>query len=224
MINVRADEGKYIAPQFEVHKSCKDINNIRLCGIIKKKPLFSHKVARDSLYQCKLKVRRLSEISDLLPLTIPEKLMEGLVLSAGMSIGVEGQIRSYNKVENGNGKLVLTVFVQRLKLDIEDTTDNHVEIYGTLCKQPITRVTPFGRNISDLIVAVNRPFGKADYMPLIAWGNLTKDARHMHVGDRLHILGRLQSRTYQKLVDNEIVEKTAYEVSVFIIIKGNEDT
>lgn len=132
-------------------------------------------------------------------------------------IEVDGQFRSYNSYENGENRLVLTVFAKDIRLcdKTEDKNPNSLYLNGFLCKAPVYRTTPFGREITDLLVAVNRSYNKSDYIPVIAWGRNARFCKNINVGDNIKIWGRIQSRTYQKhLSEDEVVEKTAYEVSV----------
>ena len=129
-----------------------------------------------------------------------------------------GQVRSYNKVIEGAGRLMITLFAQSVTPTNDNETLNRVELCGALCKPPVYRSTPFGREICDMMLAVNRAFGKSDYIPCIAWGRNAQYASRFHVGDHLRIGGRLQSREYQKLMDNgEYIVRNAFEVSAFTL-------
>jgi len=131
---------------------------------------------------------------------------------------VSGQVRSYNKVIDGTGRLMVTMFVQSVSVTNDNETLNRVELTGALCKPPIYRSTPFGREICDMMLAVNRAFGKSDYIPCIAWGRNAQYASRFEVGDRIRLSGRLQSREYQKLLDNgEYIVRNAFEVSAFTL-------
>ena len=128
---------------------------------------------------------------------------------------MEGQLRSYNKVIEGAGRLLITGFAQRLLPPDDEENPNQVQLTGALCKLPSYRTTPFGREIADLMLAVNRAYGKSDYIPCITWGRTARFASHLKVGDRIQLLGRFQSRAYQKqLADGSVISKMAYEVSV----------
>ena len=174
----------------------------------------SHEVMNEPFYTGTLLVKRLSGAVDRLPVTIPGKLM-GLLPEDNRQLLVTGQVRSYNKVVDGAGRLMVTLFVQSLALSPDNDTLNRVTLTGALCKPPIYRSTPFGREICDMMLAVNRAFGKSDYIPCIAWGRTARFAAGLSVGDRVQLQGRFQSRVYQKqLPDGAVQERTAYEVSV----------
>ena len=141
--------------------------------------------------------------------------MEGTKLDIGSPLCFEGQLRSYNKLVEGSGRLLITGFAQRLLDPDCEENPNQVQLTGALCKPPSYRTTPFGREIADLMLAVNRAYGKSDYIPCITWGRTARFASHLKVGDKVTLLGRFQSRAYQKqLADGSVLNKTAYEVSV----------
>ncbi|MBR6786725.1 MAG: single-stranded DNA-binding protein [Clostridia bacterium] len=189
-------------------------NQLILAGEIMEAPQFDHEVFGEAFFRTILSVPRLSGAFDLLPVTVSERLMaDGF--EAGMQICVSGQLRSYNKVMGGQGRLLLTAFAQRLRPVDEEENPNTVFLTGALCKPPSFRTTPFGREIADLMLAVNRSYGKSDYIPCIAWGRTARFASSLNVGDRVQLQGRFQSRIYQKqLPDGTVQERTAYEVSV----------
>ena len=189
-------------------------NQLILSGEMIEEPQFDHEVFGEAFFRTVLSVPRLSGAYDLLPLTISERLM-GNGLQPGAVIAVTGQLRSYNKVMGGQGRLLLTAFAQRLRPVDEEENPNTVYLTGALCKPPSFRTTPFGREIADLMLAVNRSYGKSDYIPCIAWGRTARFASGLNVGDRVQLQGRFQSRVYQKqLPDGTVQERTAYEVSV----------
>jgi len=191
------------------------INLLRLTGTLAGVPTYSHEVFGEAFYQFTLSVPRLSGVQDLLPVTASERLLTPLAPAPGMTLRLEGQVRSYNKVINGAGRLLITAFAQSLIIPQEEQNPNTILLQGALCKQPAYRTTPFGREIADLMLAVNRAYGKSDYIPCIAWGRNARYAARLKVGDQLRIEGRLQSRPYQKqMPDGSVVEKVAYEVSV----------
>lgn len=189
-------------------------NVLKLCGVIESAPVLDHEVFGEQFYRMELKVPRLSGTYDLLPVTVSERLMEGEVVP-GMQIGISGQLRSYNKVIGGSGRLLLTAFAQQLETPDETQNPNTVQLVGAICKPPSFRTTPFGREIADLMLAVNRSFGKSDYIPCIAWGRTARYAATLQVGDKLRIQGRFQSREYQKqMPDGNVINRIAYEVSI----------
>ena len=190
-------------------------NYLRLSGMLMDEPVYGHEVFGEKFYYATLSVPRLSGAEDLLPITLSERLMDGDSLHIGLPLTFEGQLRSYNKVIEGAGRLLITGFAQRILPSGGDENPNQVQLTGALCKLPSYRTTPFGREIADLMLAVNRAYGKSDYIPCITWGRTARFASHLKVGDRVTLLGRFQSRAYQKqLADGTVVGKMAYEVSV----------
>ena len=178
----------------------------------------SHEVMNEPFYTGPLLVKRLSGAVDRLPVTIPGKLMALLPEDRSQLMLVSGQVRSYNKVVEGAGRLMVTLFTQSIAPSPDNDTLNKVSLTGALCKPPIYRSTPFGREICDMMLAVNRAFGKSDYIPCIAWGRNAQYASRFAVGDRVRLTGRLQSREYQKLLENgEYLSRNAYEVSCFTL-------
>lgn len=189
-------------------------NQLCLCGVIDTQPVLDHEVFGEQFYRMDLRVQRLSGVSDLLPVTVSERLMNSQV-SPGTRLCVAGQLRSYNKVVGGAGRLLLTAFAQRLLAPDEAENPNLVQLTGAICKPPAFRTTPFGREIADLMLAVNRAFGKSDYIPCIAWGRTARYAASLNVGDKLRVQGRFQSREYQKqMPDGTVMNRMAYEVSL----------
>lgn len=163
-------------------------------------------------------VNRLSEQTDIIPLMISERLLDVHQDYKGQTIEAVGQFRSYNRHEGTRNRLVLSIFVREIQM-IEEFTDytktNQIYLDGYICKEPVYRKTPLGREIADLLVAVNRPYGKSDYIPCIAWGRNARYASSFAIGSRIRIWGRVQSREYTKKVNEEEVERRiAYEVSV----------
>lgn len=169
-------------------------------------------------------VERMSGTVDLLPLTVSERLVYDVPPLTDRKVKITGQIRTYNRTIEGKGRLLVTLFAQSIE-DAEGQEDsNSVSMVGTVCKQPVYRTTPFGREIADLMLAVNRAHGKSDYVPSIAWGRCARFAGKLKVGDRVHMDGRLQSREYQKKLENgEVVMRTAYEVSATTLSKEGND-
>lgn len=190
-------------------------NALHLCGILTDTPVYGHEVFGEKFYYATLSVPRLSGAEDLLPITLSERLMDCTPLEVGAPLAIEGQLRSYNKVVEGAGRLLITGFAQRLLPTDTGENPNQVQLTGALCKPPSYRTTPFGREIADLMLAVNRAYGKSDYIPCITWGRTARFASHLNVGDKVQLLGRFQSRAYQKqLADGSVINKMAYEVSV----------
>lgn len=190
-------------------------NFLHLSGVLTDTPVYGHEVFGEKFYYATLSVPRLSGAEDLLPITVSERLMDETPLVVGSRLALDGQLRSYNKVIEGSGRLLITGFAQRLVDPDSDENPNQVQLTGALCKPPSYRTTPFGREIADLMLAVNRAYGKSDYIPCITWGRTARFASHLKVGDKVTLMGRFQSRAYQKqLPDGTVVGKMAYEVSV----------
>ena len=198
-----------------------DTNIVNLTGELEDNLEFSHEIFGEKFYTTKIKINRLSESYDFLPITISERLLEEVDLNENKLVKVTGQLRSYNKNIDNKNRLVLTIFVRDIKQEEEDNKDpNSIFLDGYVCKEPIYRKTPLGREITDLLVAINRPYNKSDYIPSIVWGRNAKFAKSLKVGDRIQIWGRVQSRVYdKKLEGGNSVKKTAYEVSVSKIKK-----
>ena len=193
----------------------KVIENNRVCiiGEVVSEFTFSHEVFGEGFYIANVSVNRLSDMVDVIPLMISERLLDVTKDYRGRKIEVSGQFRSYNRHEGVKNKLVLSIFVRELRF-IEDV-EVPEEQSKYVCKPPIYRKTPLGREIADILVAVNRPYGKSDYIPCIAWGRNARFAGGLEVGSHLQICGRVQSREYTKKIGEEEVEKrVAYEVSV----------
>lgn len=193
-------------------------NSLTLTGKIVSEPIFSHEVFGEGFYETQMSVTRLSDQVDILPITISERLLGEYNVKVGDVISVEGQFRSYNKLEGEKSRLMLTVFVREIidnQSESEYNNPNQIEITGYICKQPIYRTTPFKREICDVLLAVNRAYNKSDYIPCILWGRNARYIRNMPIGAKITVNGRVQSRNYQKITDTgECVERTAYEVSV----------
>jgi len=193
-------------------------NFIEVGGRVLHDLVFSHEIYGEGFYRFDVEVDRLSGTADALPVTVSERIIDKAAMKPGQLILVSGQIRSYNNYVEADrkNKLVLTVFARDIELldSPMDPSPNDVFLNGYLCKPPIYRTTPFGREIADLLVAVNRSYNKSDYIPCIAWGRNARYAGRLVVGDNIRLWGRMQSRQYQKRKDDgEVQEKTAYEVS-----------
>lgn len=189
-------------------------NQVYLSGQIASAPEFSHEIMGEKFCDTTVSVERLSGQSDVIPITVSDRLMEGQNFEIGNLIGLIGQFRSYNKIVDGKSKLVLRVFVREL-CECDENAPNVIELEGYVCKPPVYRTTPFKREIADLLIAVNRAYNKSDYIPAIAWGRNARYASTFDVGDKIHLVGRIQSRIYQKsLDDGTIEERVAYEVSI----------
>jgi len=191
-------------------------NKIYLEGKVVSELQFSHEMYGEGFYNFNFEVSRLSDATDILIITVSERLITGMDIKNGSEIIVEGQLRSYNKFVDGANRLILTVFARDVR-ELKERSKNPNQIFldGFICKAPVYRTTPFGREIADMLLAVNRLYNKSDYIPTIAWGRNSRFCKSLEVGDNIRIWGRLQSREYQKKVnDTDVVKKIAYEVSI----------
>lgn len=193
-------------------------NQVSIMGKIVSPFSFSHQVFGEGFYTMDLLVKRLSDSEDKIPVMVSERLVDVTQDYIGEQIEIQGQFRSYNRHEERRNRLVLSVFARELSF-IEEETDavpvNQIFLDGYICKPPVYRKTPLGREIADLLLAVNRPYGKSDYIPCISWGRNARYASAFAVGGHVLIWGRIQSREYMKRVgENETEKRTAYEVSV----------
>lgn len=207
-------------------------NYLILVGKITSEKVFSHEIYGESFYIFNLEVPRLSGTADCIPITISERLIQNFDLSIGKEVEIEGQFRSYNTYENQRSRLVLTVFAKEIKEHVEpeeperERISNEVVLVGYICKKPIYRKTPFGREISDILLAVNRAYNKSDYIPCIAWGRNARFCENMEIGTGVKVVGRVQSRMYEKKHEDGTVEqRVAYEVSVgsLELVNKNDD-
>ena len=193
-------------------------NQVTMIGEIVSEFEFSHEVYGEGFYLVDISVSRLSDSVDYIPLMVSERLVDVTQSYIGETISVSGQFRSYNRHEEKKNRLILSVFVRELEFvdEIEDDIkSNQIYLDGYICKEPIYRKTPLGREIADLLVAVNRSYGKSDYIPCICWGRNARYASSFEVGSHVEVYGRIQSREYiKKLSETETEKRTAYEVSV----------
>ena len=205
-------------------------NYLTLVGKVTSEKQFSHEIYGERFYSFDLMIPRLSGNADIIPVTISERLITDEILAIDNKILVKGQFRSYNSYENEKNKLILTVFakdIEQIKEEEKEESEevnefvkkdmitNEVVLIGYICKKPIYRQTPFGREIADLLLAVNRSYNKSDYIPSIAWGRNARFCQNLEVGTEVKIVGRVQSRNYEKkLEDGTIIKKVAYEVSI----------
>lgn len=188
------------------------LNHIELCGTMACAPTFSHESHGRQFFQFMLEVERLSGTSDILRIVVPQALMEQTAIDCGHTIRVSGQIRSFNSRTEHARRLIISVFAEMIDL-CDDEPDNHVILTGTICKPPVFRRTPLGREICDVMLAVNRPYRRADYLPCIFWGTTAQEISGLDVGTALTVEGRLQSREYVKLLEEGSERRVAYEVS-----------
>ena len=203
-----------------------DNNHLILMGKVTSEKRFSHEIYGETFYIFDMEVPRLSDAQDIIPVTISERLIPEGTLEIGKKVLIKGQFRSYNSFENEKNKLILTVFAKDIFFEdeIENETNNEenkevvsneVILTGYICKKPIYRQTPFGREIADLLLAVNRAYNKSDYIPAIAWGRTARFCQNLEVGTEVRVTGRVQSRTYEKkFEDGTSQTRVAYEVSI----------
>ena len=212
-----------------------DNNHLVLVGKITDEKKFSHEIYGEKFYTFDLSVPRLSGNADVIPITISERLFRDDELVVDKKVKITGQFRSYNSYENEKNKLILTVFAKDIEflpnqeeevVASKDLISNEVVLIGYICKTPIYRQTPFGREIADILLAVNRAYNKSDYIPCITWGRNARFCSKMEVGTEVKVTGRVQSRCYEKKHEDGTVEqKVAYEVSIsnLEVINQNED-
>ena len=193
-------------------------NQVSIMGEVVSTFTFSHEVFGEGFYMLNVSVKRLSESCDVIPLMISERLIDVNEDYRGTYIRATGQFRSYNRHEEKKNRLVLSVFVRELEFteeELENSKTNQIFLDGYICKPPVYRKTPLGREIADILLAVNRPYGKSDYIPCICWGRNARFASGFEVGEHVQVLGRIQSREYvKKLSETESEKRVAYEVSV----------
>ncbi len=192
-------------------------NQVILAGEVVSEFTFSHDVFGEGFYLMDVSVGRLSESYDVIPVMVSERLMNVNESIVGQYVVVNGQFRSYNRHEETRNRLVLSVFAREIRVEEEEDNQNpnYIFLDGYVCKKPIYRKTPLGREIADILLAVNRPYGKSDYIPCICWGRNARFADSFEVGEHVQLWGRIQSREYQKkLSETEFEKRVAYEVSV----------
>lgn len=211
-------------------------NHLVLLGKVTSEKRFSHEIYGESFYIFDLEVPRLSDTSDIIPVTISERLIDNEKMEIGKKLIIKGQFRSYNSYENEKNKLILTVFAkdvifeeemeEKIESDetIKENVSNEVILTGYICKKPIYRQTPFGREIADLLLAVNRAYNKSDYIPAIAWGRTARFSQNLPTGTEVRAIGRVQSRNYEKKYeDGRVEQRVAYEVSISSLEVLNEE-
>lgn len=193
-------------------------NQVTIMGEIVGGFVFSHEIFGEGFYLVDVRVKRLSDSFDVIPLMVSERLIDVSGDYQGMYVCVNGQFRSYNRHEERKNRLVLSVFAREIEFieELEESSKtNQIYLDGYICKEPIYRKTPLGREIADVLLAVNRPYGKSDYIPCICWGRNARYANNFQVGERCAVWGRIQSREYmKKLSENEVEKRVAFEVSV----------
>ena len=211
-------------------------NYLTLVGEVTGEKRYSHEIYGEKFYVFDLSIARLSGNADIIPITVSERLVNDQMLEIGKKLLVKGQFRSYNSYENERNRLILTVFAKDIveleeneveeenELTKKDQITNEVVLIGYICKKPIYRQTPFGREIADILLAVNRAYNKSDYIPSIAWGRNARFCQNIEVGTQVKIVGRVQSRTYEKKFEDGTSEtRVAYEVSIGSLEVINQD-
>ena len=214
-------------------------NYLTLVGKVTGEKRFSHEIYGEKFYVFDLEIPRLSGNADIIPITVSERIATDEMLTEGKNLLVKGQFRSYNSYDTQKNRLILTVFAKDV-IEVEekpedednemvkkDMVTNEVVLIGYICKKPIYRQTPFGREIADILLAVNRAYNKSDYIPCIAWGRNARFCQNLEVGTKVKLVGRVQSRTYEKKYEDGTVEnRVAYEVSIgsLEIIEENDAT
>lgn len=193
-------------------------NQVKIIGEISSDFSFSHEIFGEEFYIVDVRVARLSDSCDIIPVMVSGRVIDVSSNCKGLIVRVDGQFRSFNKREEGKNRLLLSVFAQEIEF-VDETPEsaqtNQIFLDGYICKEPIYRKTPLGREIADLLIAVNRHYGKSDYIPSICWGRNAIFASNLEIGTRISISGRIQSRNYiKKYEDGSTEERTSYEVSV----------
>lgn len=210
-----------------------DNNHLILVGKVTSEKRFSHEIYGEKFYIFDMEVPRLSDTTDIIPVTASERIINDDILTIGNKLIIKGQFRSYNSYENEKNKLILTVFAKDVILteDLSEEeqeemkrTSNEVTLVGYICKKPIYRQTPFGREIADILLAVNRAYNKSDYIPSIAWGRNARFSQNLPTGTEVKVVGRVQSRSYEKKYEDGTIEnRVAYEVSIASLEVINQD-
>lgn len=196
-------------------------NRIILQGKLNTSLTYSHEIHQEIFYSTQLKCKRMSGTYDTIPITISKKTLGNIPISDDLYYLIKGQVRSYNRYVNGKNKLIITVFAKSIEISDEEKEGiNSVYLEGYICKEPSYRKTPFLREISDILLAINRPHRKSDYIPIIAWGHTARKASKLKVSEEVLVTGRLQSRQYTKhYKDGTSIEHVAYEVSAMRLEK-----
>ena len=217
-IRIVVEESEDVEGRTKMTDKVIENNQVTVMGEVVSNFSYSHEIYGEGFYMVDLRCTRLSDSFDIIPVMVSERLLDVTASYIGMLLCVNGQFRSYNRHEEQKNRLVLSVFAREIEF-IDEEPDgartNHILLEGYMCKRPVYRKTPLGREIADLLLAVNRPYGKSDYIPCICWGRNARYASGFDVGEHVRILGRIQSREYvKKLSETETETRTAYEVSV----------
>lgn len=217
-------ENKIYKGDGRMNENLLSTNNVIIEGKVVSDLTYSHEMYGEGFYSFDVEVPRLSKAVDRLPITVSERILQNVDVSVGKIVSLKGQLRSYNKVIDGTSRLILTIFARDIENKDEiGNSPNEIFLDGYICKTPIYRKTPFGREITDILIAVNRPYNKSDYIPAIAWGRNARFSDSLEVGTHIKLWGRIQSRDYEKKIsETETVKRTAYEVSITKMEKVEE--
>ena len=191
-------------------------NVVELCGSIADKPKFSHMGGSENYFSFPLDIERLSGFVDTINIIVRQEMLEKLEIEDNRHLAISGELRSFNNKRGDGSRLVISVFAKEMFFT-DDEDKNCVRLTGAVCKRPNLRKTPMGRQICDIMLAVNRRYGRSDYLPCISWGRLAEGASELNVGDTITLEGRIQSRKYIKTENGEPIERTAFEVSIVSI-------
>lgn len=191
------------------------MSNVHVIGWVKEDPQLDHEVCGEKFFKTHISIERTSGTIDLIPCLLSERL-EGIEkIKSGAKVNIYGSFRSFNDRSGEKSRLILNIFAENIDVVNEESDFNKIEAEGYICKEPVYRTTPLGREIDDVLLAVNRAYGKSDYIPCICWGRNARYAERMSVGTHVKIRGRIQSREYSKQITEDYAEtKTAYEVSI----------
>lgn len=203
-------------------------NQVTISGDISSRFIFNHELFGEKFYLVDVRVRRTSGTCDFLPVMVSERLASVSEDLTGVFVKVSGNFRSFNKHENGKSRLILSVFAKDFEIGIPEENENIIFLDGFICKTPVYRKTPLRREIADVLLAVNRSYGKTDYIPCICWGRNARFATRLKVGKRIKVFGRVQSRNYiKRCADGREEDRTAYEVSasrIDVVVNENQNT
>lgn len=204
-------------------KKMNENNKVEIVGMFVSSFRYSHKAYGETFYIGDFQVERLSDEVDIIPVMVSDRLIDINADWLGEIVKISGQFRSYNRHEGNRNRLLLSVFAKSIEVS-ERCEQNNIFLDGYICKIPIYRKTPLGREIADVIMAVNRQYGKSDYIPCIAWGRNSRYMARLEIGSHIKISGRIQSRQYNKRISEiDYERKTAYEVSICTVKRSDEE-
>ena len=216
-IRIVVEESEDVEGRTKMTDKVIENNQVTVMGEVVSNFSYSHEIYGEGFYMVDIKCTRLSDSFDIIPVMVSERLLDVTASYVGMLLCVNGQFRSYNRHEERKNRLVLSVFAREVKFieEMEESSKtNQIYLDGYICKPTVFRKTPLGREIADVLLAVNRPYKKSDYIPCLCWGRNARFADSLDIGDHLQIKGRIQSREYSKRIsETETESRTAYEVS-----------